>query len=369
MSTRAPLLKQEDVELEEEDEDEPELEVEESLYVSSALAFIDGGGVRSALWFGLSWLGLLAQVIVLFSLSWQEDLKEYKCLGAAAEFSTIICTVLVIAIVAVKLKQEELKAVSMRLFLLRHTESHESSIFFAIRGLLTGGADGHSPLFYAKLLIITLFHQLHAFGVIIFVYVASLEQIMLFDTALQYIINSVVILVLVEIDGLLMQALTGPPFSIPSLLGHYQEQASSLRREHTHRQKKQQQHQHQLTSRESEVASAFWWVISRLNFIAMLSPLLTGKLTGAHCSEKSEWRVSEIGMLLLMSGRVLCNIFLDVVVATQRGRFKSSSTFYKIRFILVSVLENTLPALLYLLLLYFALVKVLKPPTDDDLFS
>jgi len=41
MSTRAPLLKQEDVELEEEDEDEPELEVEESLYVSSTLAFIE----------------------------------------------------------------------------------------------------------------------------------------------------------------------------------------------------------------------------------------------------------------------------------------------------------------------------------------
>jgi hypothetical protein len=190
---------------------------------------------------------------------------------------------------------------------------------------------------------------------------------MLFDTALQYIINSVVILVLVEIDGLLMQALTGPPFSLPSLLSHYQEQTTSPRREPRPRQKQQQQQK--LTSRESEVASAFWWVISRLNFIAMLSPLLTGKLTGAHCSEKSEWRVSEIGMLLLMSGRVLCNIFLDVVVASQRGRFKSSSTFYKIRFIVVSVLENTLPALLYLLLLYFALVKVLKPPTDDDLFS
>ena len=365
MSARAPLLKQEDVESEDDEDEVAELEVEESLYVSSTLAFIEGGGVRPILWFGLAWLGLLAQVIVLFSLSWQEDLKQYKCLGAAADFSTIICTVLVIGIVAVKLKQEELKAVSMRLYLLRHTESHESSIFFAIKGLLTG--IDHSPLFYAKLLIITLFHQLHAFGVITFVYVASLEQIMLFDTALQYIINSVVILVLVEIDGLLMQALTGPPFSLPSLLSHYQEQTTSPRREQRPRQKQQQQQK--LTPRESEVASAFWWVISRLNFIAMLSPLLTGKLTGAHCSEKSEWRVSEIGMLLLMSGRVLCNIFLDVVVASQRGRFKSSSTFYKIRFIVVSVLENTLPALLYLLLLYFALVKVLKPPTDDDLFS
>jgi hypothetical protein len=354
----APLLKSEELGEEEDEELDEELVVEEGLYVGTMLSFIEGGSLQN---FGLAWFILIAQVIVLFSLSWQEDQDAYKCLGPSAEFSTIICTVLVIGIVTIKLKEEEMKAVTMRLYLLRHTESHESSIFFAVKGMLTGDSQGHSPLYYAKLLLVSLFHQLHAFGVITFVYVASLEQIMLFDTALQYIINSVVILVLVEIDGLFFQAISGPPFSLRALLGGHSVSGPGDRLPSRQTQR--------LTSEERRVASAFWWVLSRLNFIAMLSPLLTGKLTGAHCSEQSEWRVSEIGMLLLMSARILCNILLDGVVASQQGRFKGQGAMYVVRFCLVSIVENTLPALLYLLLLYFALVKVLKPPTDDDLFS
>ena len=52
------------------------------------------------------------------------------------------------------------------------------------------------------MLFYCIFLSFRVYGVLIFVYVASIEQIMLYNTIINYIINAVVVLVVAEIDEL-----------------------------------------------------------------------------------------------------------------------------------------------------------------------
>src|SRR5690606_17579111 len=64
-----------------------------------------------------------------------------------------------------------------------------------------------------------------------------------------------------------------------------------------------------LTRREYDAYLTFDYFMVRLNFIAMLLPLLNAKITGANCGRDSLYRVSELGMFALMTSRVLLNVY------------------------------------------------------------
>jgi hypothetical protein len=182
---------------------------------------------------------------------------------------------------------------------------------------------------------------------------------MLFDTALQYVINSVIVLTLAEVDELLFKCFSKSLLHMATTAG--EEQDARKKEEHD---QEELSHHHHLTPTEQNENERFTnlWLLP-LTAISMLAPLLTGKLTGAHCSERSRFRVSEICLFLLLSARLVSNIALDV-----RTSPKSSSKSF-VRIVLSSVFEHVVPTISYLFLLDFVLVKVLKPSTDDDLFN
>lgn len=242
-----------------------------------------------------------------------------------------------------------------------------------------------------KVLCYSIFHSFRVFGVTTFVYVATMEQIMLYKTSIDYIINSVVVLVIAEIDELAFWCLKKtvlsnhdpshthgkidaevtvydplstsdventslPPVSasLSSLSSHLIDNGEDVNQgihlsEAT-----------ELTLSEVE-KDAFliydYWIL-RLNCLSMIIPLTRGKLTGHNCSESSVIRVSEIGMIALLSTRMLLNVFLDLYIS--RRKFSLAS----IRHGLWSLLEHGIPCLLYVFLMYAVFVEAFKPPTD-----
>ena len=190
-----------------------------------------------------------------------------------------------------------------------------------------------------RLLLLSLFYHLRGFAVLTFVYVASIEQLMLFETVLSYVINSVVVLVLAELDELLFRV-----FSRTLLRDGLQTTVN-------------------LTPAETRASDVFtnYWLLPTVS-LSMLGPLMVGKLTGIHCSERSRFRVSEISLFLLLISRVLCNVLFDV--SSSSTRKPVSWQFY-----ITAFFEHAVPCASYVFILYFVLVKLLKPPSDDDLFS
>jgi len=161
---------------------------------------------------------------------------------------------------------------------------------------------------------------------------------MLFETVLSYVINSVVVLVLAEVDELLFRV-----FSRTLLRDGLQTTVN-------------------LTPSETRASDIFtnYWILPSVS-LSMLGPLMAGKLTGLHCSERSRFRVSEICLFLLLISRVVCNVLFDV---SSSPRKPVSWQFY-----ITSFFEHAVPCGSYVFILYFVLVKLLKPPSDDDLFS
>lgn len=325
---------------------EDESEELKSFYLESFVNWVHSPSWSTMLGVAISWLFVVGTTIVLFSLAYQEDLAAYKCEGPSAKLEVAICAMLVTVIIAMKMQTEERRLGAMRLVLKRHSGDSTPSIFsFALHEMFKGGEHTATA---CRLIFMTLFNQLRSFSAVTFIYVASVEQLMLFDTQLQYIINSVIVLVLAEVDELLHECFARtllrssprihrPPYQLTAAEQRLNEQCTNM------------------------------WLLP-LTCLSMLVPLMTGKLTGAHCSEQSRFRVSEISMLLLMSGRVIANVSLDIVAsaAYSRGGFQATATP---RLLLLSFAEHALPAFLYFLLLYFVLVRVLKPSEDDDLFS
>lgn len=332
---------------EEEENGEDEAEELKSFYLESFANWVDSPCFATALGVAISWSFVVGTTIVLFSLSYQEDLAAYKCEGPSAKLEVAICAMLVTVIIAMKMQTEERRLGAMRLVLKRYSGDSTPSVFsFALHEMFKGGEQTAAA---CRLIFMTLFNQLRGFSAVTFIYVASVEQLMLFDTELQYIINSVIVLVLSEVDELLHECFARTLLRSSSPSKH--------------------RPPYQLTAAEqrlNEQCTNMW--LLPLTCLSMLVPLMTGKLTGAHCSEQSRFRVSEISMLLLMSGRVLANVGLDIVSSPSysRGGFQAAATP---RSLFLSFAEHALPAFLYLLLLYFVLVRVLKPSEDDDLFS
>ena len=144
----------------------------------------------------VSFIFLAAQVLVLFDLAYEEDLANYQCQGHSALLTVLISGVLVAFIVCLKMLAEERRSIAQRLVLIRHAT--ENSYYYSIYHLIFGA----KRLRAFKLLCMCLFQSFREYGVITFVYVAAVEQLMLFDTIIDYIINSVVVLLIVELDEL-----------------------------------------------------------------------------------------------------------------------------------------------------------------------
>ena len=351
---------------------------ERSFYLHSHLLMLSGsssssalGATQVALQVLVSWLFLGAQTITLFDLSYEEDMQSYKCLGNSTKPAVVICMVLVVAVICMKMVEEEKKCLALRLLLVRHA-SH-ASLYTCLARILCcgdGGADaegyGGSWLVAPRLLLLSLFYHLRVYGVLTFVYVASIEQLMLFDTELQYIINSVIVLVLAEVDGLCFECLRASPILLGD--GDYNPHFDPLPNINPHLDTPEP-HPHPLlglTKRESRLVGTFSFLALKLNAVAMLGPLLVGKLTGAHCSERSFFRVSEIGMFLLMLSRVGLSVVMDHI--HTQGR-RGGGVWERACFLVGSLVEHCVPCLLYTALMYLVFVRMLKPPTDDDLLQ
>jgi hypothetical protein len=143
-----------------------------------------------------SFIFLAAQVLVLFDLAYEEDLASYQCQGHSALLTVLISGILVTFIVCLKMMAEERRSIAQRLVLIRHAT--ENSYYYSIYHLIFGAKRWRA----FKLLCMCLFQSFREYGVITFVYVAAIEQLMLFDTIIDYIINSVVVLLIVELDEL-----------------------------------------------------------------------------------------------------------------------------------------------------------------------
>lgn len=144
----------------------------------------------------ISFAFLLCQTLVLFDLAYEENLANYKCQGESARLSVVVCGALVTLIVCLKMLSEERKNLCQRLVLIRHAT--ENSYYYSLYHLIFG----EKRLRALKLLMMCIFQSFREYGVITFVYVAAIEQLMLFETILDYIINSVVVLLIAELDEL-----------------------------------------------------------------------------------------------------------------------------------------------------------------------
>jgi hypothetical protein len=347
---------------------------------------------------------LFAQIIVLFDLSYEEDLAAYRCEGNSARPSTVICGILVTVIVAFKMLPEERRCFAERLLLIRHAT--ELSFLNSSYHLLTSNDKFTS----FKTLCLAIFHNFRVYGVVSFVYVAAMEQLMLFDSALDYIINAVVVLVIAELDELAFKSLSSMELkeskhrhqmvesaddgdeviqvgsdtghaaihrpngdAVPSVVvsGGGRQRKVELRGDHgdhggfnglheSEAQSVAESTELTLSKREKDVFLTYDYLIVRCNALAMVLPLTRGKLTGANCSELSFLRVSEIGMIFLLVCRVLLNVYVDLTLQ----KHKSKGYFFSFAFCISSLLEHAVPCVLYLVLMYFIFVKALKPPTE-----
>lgn len=147
-------------------------------------------------------LFLFAQMITLFDLAYQDELEFYACQGNASRPSVLICGSLMVLVVAMKMLPEERRCLSQRLVLIRH--GTEFAYFDCFYKLIFEKNKFQS----FKVLALQLFHSFRVYGVVTFVYVAAIEQIMLFDTIIDYVINSVVVLLLADIDELAFQSIS-----------------------------------------------------------------------------------------------------------------------------------------------------------------
>jgi hypothetical protein len=149
----------------------------------------------------IGFMFLFAQNLVLFDLAYEENLADYKCRGPSARLSVVVCAALVMLIVCLKMLSEERRNLCQRLVLIRH--STENSYYYAVYHIIFG----EKRLRALKLLCMCIFQSFREYGVITFVYVAAIEQLMLFDTILDYIINSVVVLLIAELDELVFNCI------------------------------------------------------------------------------------------------------------------------------------------------------------------
>lgn len=367
---------------------------EESFYLFSFLTWIDGPsnssntrilsahedwnmrGGRMGLFAFVSAMFLFLQMLVLFDMGYEESKAFYKCLGNSARLSVVCCGVLVVTIVALKMLAEERRAIAARLSLLHRTGPY--SMFYCIRGLIIGRTDrnGHDRLTSLKLLLYAIFLKFREYGMIVFVYVSAIEQLMLYETVLQYIINSVVVLVVVELDPLVFLALSridvdeddgegGDSFIVNGSRRRGDEESdvpSKSSIEDDIPKNIRSMTKLYLNPDERNAIKLFDTIILRLNIISMLVPLMLGKLTGRNCSTHSRFRVSEIGMLFLMLSRVLVNTFIDVYLDRA---WRNETLLQRIIRVVSSFAEHALPCLIYVVIEYYLFVDFLKAPTDD----
>jgi hypothetical protein len=152
-----------------------------------------------------------------------------------------------------------------------------------------------------------------------------MEQTMLFDSCLAYIINSVVVLIIADADELMFSGLS-QKLSIESRLGKHkykgfesintfetndntgdndnfgdEEDVSWRFDDSTVTSEVEVKTIHEyvdlyLTQLEKEAFEIYDYYLVRLNFFSIILPLCHGKLTGFNCSENSFIRVSEIGI-------------------------------------------------------------------------
>jgi len=345
---------------------------------------------------------LFGQLLTLFDLAYEEDLAAYKCKGESARLSVATCSVLVTLIVAIKMQQEERRAFSLRLVLIRH------STVYSIWTIVEGLSSGRNVFYWLKILYLYIFRNFREFGVIVFVYVGAMEQTMLFESILQYIINATVVLLVAELDELLFISLaksdltpndregseigggsrdnsmtdgrdretlieegvnelgaagggnghsstiSSPVYDRSNTLTsrHHEERVHHVISDFT---------QLHLSPKEQEAFNCWDFYIVRFNFLSMIVPLMHGKLTGLGCSKNSFIRVSEIGMLCLIISRVLLNVQVDMLIDR---RFTISLN--GLRKVVWSTLEHGVPAYLYLLLMYLVFVERLKTTASSD---
>lgn len=316
-------------------------------------------------------------------------MADYHCKGDSARFSVVVCSVLVTIIIAMKMLPEERRCFGERLALIRY--GSKFTYFDCVYRILFG--DHKMKAF--KILCYSIFHSFRIYGVVTMVYVAVMEQIMLFETILDYIINSVVVLLIAEVDELSFLCLnrvvlsnkvgkkhdlhpgdreesfsgalllTDPMQSIQFSKiesdlhagGHHESNAG-------HRAKEEEEEESslnhmtelELSERERDALLIFDFWIVRCNALAMIIPLVRGKLTGRNCSEDSFIRVSEIGMVLLMGSRVILNVYVDVFLSRSYNR---GAKKFLIHFI-SSLFQHAAPCVAYLFLMYLVFVDKLK---------
>ena len=324
-------------------------------------------------------------------IAYEEDKADYKCKGESSRFIVIVCALLVTLIVCLKMLSEERRAICQRIVLIRHAT--ENSYYYSIYHVIFG----EKRLRALKLLLLCVFQSFREYGVLTFVYVAAVEQIMLFDTILDYVINSVIVLVIAELDELVFKSIVRIELEehdpahkqsfdvteeeaekheeqdrhslIPAFLPSVDIEASIRPSVFQHRHHDSPENIKEMISlslnpTEYEVYTIFDYFIVRLNFVMMLLPLLNGKITGHNCSENSLFRVSEIAMCGLFCIRILLNIFIDVKLQVNRGKWQNwtdKSYFSLTPLVLWSLLEHSIPCVAYVALMYYVLVRELKP--------
>lgn len=353
---------------------------------------------------------LFSQTLVLFDLAYEENRADYKCLGDSARLSVVICGALVMFIVCLKMLAEERRALCQRFVLIRHAT--ENSYYYSLYHLIFGKKRMRA----LKLLLMCIFQSVREFGVLTFVYVAAVEQLMILDTIIDYIINSVVVLVVAELDELIFKVLEKGAYvpvrsrcnSTSATVHRYDDsfvdeedeanidsgvashkllinkQEELLYNEDIEDSRRPSVLYHNykthsgpaniremvalsLSPVENEIFLVCDNVMLFLNFFIITLPLLNGKLTGNNCSEHSRLRVSELAMLGLFSVRVLINIYVDIKLQASRGKWSevtSTNRFAYLPLIFWSLLEHGLPCFAYTTLMYLVFVKELKPASD-----
>jgi hypothetical protein len=271
--------------------------------------------------------------------------------------------------------------------LIRHSTAY--SFYAIVQGLLSLQNVGY----WLKILYLYVFRNFRDYGVIVFVYVGAIEQTMLFESILQYIINATVVLLVAELDELLFISLAKSDITsqIESEGGGGSRRASvadspfdrdtaieegsnplgrndTYERTNTYSSRANRVNhtisdftQLKLSPKEQEAFDYWDFGIVRANFLSMIVPLMAGKLTGKGCSENSFIRVSEWSMLCLILSRVLLNVKVDMLVDR-----KFSYSLKGMTKMLWSLLEHGIPAYLYLVLMYAVFVVRLKPPTNEN---
>ena len=333
---------------------------EESYFLLAFMSWLHGTTIDRSKWtLRAGQKGLLAlfaaiflfgQLLTLFDLAYEENLAAYKCLGNSARLSVATCSVLVTLIVAVKMQPEERRCFALRLVLIRHSTAY--SFWTILQGLFSGDNVGY----WFKILYLYIFRNFREYGVVVFVYVGAMEQTMLFESILQYIINCTVVLLVAELDELLFISLAKSDLS-PSSEGESSRSeslndATSIEQGSSTMQSNNTAHEpyersNTMTSRAARVnhvisnfthlrlspkeqeAFNYWdFFIVRCNFLSMIIPLMSGKLSGRGCSENSWIRVSEVGMLCLMLTRVLLNVQVDMLIDRRFSCTLSGLTRY-----------------------------------------